>query len=70
MLDTDVGQIYKPLALVDARGRQGRAPPGGPNSFIFMQFSECALPQENPGSATVYPMDHDKCESAFKFIHG
>ena len=20
-------------------GRQGRAPPGGPNSFIFMQFS-------------------------------
>ena len=46
-------------------GRQGRAPPpGGPNSFIFMQFSAKswknnptlgvgAPPQENPGSATV-----------------
>ena len=28
MLDTDVGQFYKPLALADPRGRQGRAPPG------------------------------------------
>ena len=29
-----------PLALADPRGAPGtRAPPGGPNSFIFMQFS-------------------------------
>ena len=45
-------------------GRQGRAPPRGPNSFIFMQFSAKkwkiiailgvgAPPGENPGSATV-----------------
>ena len=45
-------------------GSQGRAPPpGGPNSFIFMQFSAKmwkiiailgvgAPPGENPGSAT------------------
>ena len=26
-------------AVVDLRGDQGRAPPWGPNSFIFMQFS-------------------------------
>ena len=51
--------------LADPRGRRGRAP-GGPNSFIFMQFSvenlqnnrlahallELVPPQENPGSAT------------------
>ena len=24
---------------IQGGGRQGRAPPGGPNSFIFMQFS-------------------------------
>ena len=29
-----------PFALADPRGAPGtRAPPGGPNSFIFMQFS-------------------------------
>ena len=44
-------------------GRQGRAPPRGPNSFIFMQFlaknwkiiallGVGAPPGENPGSAT------------------
>ena len=44
-------------------GRRGRVPPGGPNSFIFMQFSAKNLqnnpnlgvgapPRENPGSAT------------------
>ena len=44
-------------------GHQGHAPPGGPNSFIFMQFSAKmwkiiailgvgAPPGENPGSAT------------------
>ena len=50
-------------------GRQGRAPPppGGPNSFIFMQFSAKmwkiiailgvgAPPGENPGSATAYSL--------------
>ena len=46
-------------------GRQGRPLPGGPNSFIFMQFSAKnwkiiallgvgAPPGENPGSATVH----------------
>ena len=41
-------------------GRQGRMPPRGPNSFIFMQFSAKIIailgvgapPGENPGSAT------------------
>ena len=28
---------YRPLA--DLRGAPGTPPPGGPNSFIFMQFS-------------------------------
>ena len=53
-------------ALADLRGRMGRAPPGGPNSFNFMQFlgkfgkivccrppGGLALPpRRNPGSAT------------------
>ena len=52
------------FALADPRGAPGtRPPPGGPNSFIFMQFSAKmwkiiailgvgAPPGENPGSAT------------------
>ena len=32
-------------AVADLRGRQGRAPTGGPNSFIIMQF--LAKNQEN-----------------------
>ena len=51
-------------ALADPRGAPGtRAPPGGPNSFIFMQFSAKIInkhthfgswrpPGENPRSAT------------------
>ena len=52
-------------SLADPRGAPGtRAPPGGPNSFIFMQFSAkmwkiiailgvgAPPPGENPGSAT------------------
>ena len=47
--------------LADPRGAPGMcAPPGGPNSFIFMQFlakiiailGVGAPPGENPGSAT------------------
>ena len=36
--------------MADLRGHEGRAPPGGPNSFKFMQFLEnfgkivCCLP--------------------------
>ena len=33
------------LALVCPRGRQGRAPPLNPISFIFMQFSAKTLPK-------------------------
>ena len=56
------------LSVADLRGQGTRAPPGGPNSFDFMQFlgnfykmicwhppGELAPPpRENPGSATVY----------------
>ena len=50
--------------LADPRGAPGTLPPGGPNSFIFMQFSAKIInkhthfgswrppPGENPGSAT------------------
>ena len=56
---------YKWILIIGGSkgGRQGRAPPWGPNSFIFMQFSAKmwkiiailgvgAPPGENPGSAT------------------
>ena len=52
------------LPLADPRGAPGtRAPPGGPNSFIFMQFSAKIINKHthfgswrppNPRSATVY----------------
>ena len=53
------------IIIGGSNGGQGRAPPGGPNSFIFMQFSAKNMqnnstfgswrtPQENPGSATDY----------------
>ena len=54
-----------PQAVADLRGRKGRAPPWGPNSFNFMQFWELLAkwyvgaprelappPRGNPGSAT------------------
>ena len=35
-----LGKIFRvSQAVADLRGRQGRAPRGGPNSFIFTQFS-------------------------------
>ena len=58
-------QLYN-ISLADPRGAPGtRPPPGGPNSFIFMQFSAKmwkiiailgvgAPPGENPGPATAY----------------
>ena len=58
------------LTIGGSRGgvRDARPPPGRPNSFNFMQFSGKfgvftppwrvhAPPQENPGSATAYPVD-------------
>ena len=35
-------------ALEDPRGRQGRALPWGPNSFIFMQFSAKKIAKKFP----------------------
>ena len=75
----DLGLLQKesPLADPRGRGRSGRAPYLGPNSFIFMQFSAKLLrntriahphrklgrPLGNPGSAT----DHI---SVFPYLHG
>ena len=59
-----------------------RAPPGGPNSFIFMQFSAKnwkiiaflgvgAPPGENPGSATVFrivEIQHNPFSLSFVYL--
>ena len=71
LVKTDKSEVD---TVADLRGAQGtRAPPGGPNSFNFMQFlgkfdkflcwrppGELAPPPRgNPGSATVtYSVDH------------
>ena len=71
----DLHPFHTPLA--DPRGAPGtRAPPGGPNSFIFMQFSAKmwkiiailgvgAPPGENPGSAT----EHNSRSCMYMYFH-
>ena len=78
------GSLDRPMTntyhwRIQGGGARDARPPGGPNSFIFMQFSAKiwkiiailrvgAPPGENPGSATAYELLFTKTTHNYPFV--